>query len=144
MTAIQAISESLIMDDRQLSKHESMLLEADIFTRICEELKEIIKRENKDYFLIFKIDNEKGRYMIEADFIRCIIKDILSTEEYTLSGIACYTDIPEDTIYDVVTGSNASPSLSLSQKIINLHRAVRPQLYNSIVNKIRSNNILEQ
>lgn len=143
MTAIQAISESLIMDDRQLSKHESMLLEADIFTRICEELKEIIKRENRDYFLLLKIDNEKGRCMIEADFIRCIIKDILSSEEYTLSGIACYTDTPEDIIYDVAIGSNTTPSLYLSQKIINLHRAVRPKLYSSIVDKIRSDNVTE-
>jgi len=138
MPAIQILSQFLLRDDIKFSKHESTLLEVELFTRICEELKEIINVENRDYFRLLKINNEKGKFMIETNFIRCIIKDIISTEEYNLSGIACYTGAPEDTIYDVAIGGNNSPSFSLSQKIIDLHRTVRPQLYRSIINKIRN------
>ncbi len=74
--------------------------------------------------------------MIEANFIRCIINDILSTEEYNLPGIAYYTDTPEDVIYEVAAGCNVRPTLLLARKIIELHRLVRPHLYREIMNKI--------
>jgi hypothetical protein len=76
--------------------------------------------------------------MFEANFIRCIINDILSTEEYTLSGIAYYTETPEEIVYDIAIGHNTSPSANLLRKIIELHRSVRRDLYRSIVEKIIS------
>ncbi len=125
--------------EMNLSKQEQLVLEAGLFLRICDELKEIMRSNNKDYFKILKISNKKEKEMIETNFIRCIINDIISTEEYTLPGVAYYTNTPEDVIVDVVSGQNTSPTLSLSQKIINLHQAVRPQLYSRIFDKIRNN-----
>jgi len=52
------------------------------------------------YSIGAKINIEKEKSMIESNFIRCIINDILSTEEYTLPGIAYYTDTPEEIIIE--------------------------------------------
>jgi hypothetical protein len=140
MATVQALVHSLDIAGLKLSKEESALLEVELFARICEEFKEIIKSENKDYFRLLKLDSEKEKIMIETNFIRCMINDILKTEEYTLPGIAYYTDTPEEIIFEVATGQNTSPTFSLSQKIINLHRSVRPMLYHGIVNKIKIKN----
>jgi len=139
MPAQQTLSNAVfLVDDIKLAKQEYMILEAELFIRLYEELKEIIKNENKDYFRLLKINYEKEKSMIETNFIRCIINDILSTEEYTLSGIAYYTDTPEEIIIDVASGRNTSPTFSLSQKVMALHRSVRSELYNNIFGKIRS------
>jgi hypothetical protein len=76
--------------------------------------------------------------MFEANFVKCIINDILSSEEYTLSGIAYYTETPEEIVYDIAIGHNISPSANLLRKIIELHRSVRSDLYRSIIEKIIS------
>jgi len=135
---VKPLSQLLEVDFKILTKEESMILEAELFAHIYEELKEIIKNENKDYFRLLKINIEKEKSMIESNFIRCIINDILSTEEYTLPGIAYYTDTPEEIIIEVASGRNTNPTFSLSQKVIDLHRSVRPQLYSSILSKIKS------
>jgi len=119
-----------------LSKEEILLLEAVLFLRICEELKEIYKIQHKDYFRIMKFNAEMENAMIETNYVRCIINDILSTEEYSLPGIAYYTHKPEDVIFEVATGKNTDPSSSLLRKIIELHRSVRPNLYREIMKKI--------
>jgi hypothetical protein len=137
MSAVQRLSDLLMEGQIKLSKEEQLILDAELFARICEELKEIIKSKNKDYYRLLKINKEKEQSMIDESFIRCIIHDILSTEEYTLPGIAYYTDTPEEIILDVASGCNKSPALLFSQKIINLHRSVRPELYIGILNKIR-------
>jgi hypothetical protein len=68
--------------------------------------------------------------------LRCIINDILMTEEYTLSGIACYTQTPEEIVYDLAIGLNTNPSAIFLRKIIELHRFIRRELYASIIEKI--------
>ena len=140
MSAVCSFCDLLGISKSKLTKIETMILEAELFTRLYEELKEIIKSENKDYFRLLKIDIEKEKSMIETNFIRCIINDILSTEEYTLPGIAYYTDTPEEIIFEVASGRNTSPTFSLSQKVIDLHRSVRPKLYSGILGKIKNEN----
>ena len=74
--------------------------------------------------------------MLEANFVRLIIKDILATEEYNLKGIAYYTDTHEDVVQEVIDGRNTNPSATLLRRSIDLHRLVRRDLYHSIVKKI--------
>lgn len=136
MSIIQPLFNLPGIDLHKLSKAERIILEAELFERICEELKEIIRQQKKDYFHLMKFNIEKENTMIEISFIRVIINDILLTEEYNLSGIAYYTNTPEDIIIDITTGRNTNPSLFLSIKIIALHRSVRPNLYKEIVKKI--------
>lgn len=83
-----------------------------------------------------RFNNLMENTVMETDYIRCIINDILSTEEYSLAGIAYYTNKPEDVIFEIATGKNTDPSSSLLRKIIELHRSVRPNLYQEMVKKI--------
>jgi hypothetical protein len=136
MTATELLCQLVGINPRQLSREQNILLEAELFTRVCDELREIYRVNNKDFFRTMKFTTEKEDAMLEANLIQCVINDILISEEYSLEGIACYTQIPEDVIYDIAAGCNITPSLPLSRKIIELHRTVRPNLYREILQKI--------
>lgn len=123
------------MDRTILTKEENMLLEIELFTLILEELKELFIHQHKDYFRLLKFTREMEHAMIENHFIRYIINDILSTEEYSLTGIAYYTQIPEEIIFEIAAGLHDSPSFSLSRRIIELHRMVRNEWYETILKK---------
>ena len=60
----------------------------------------------------------------------------LSSNAFQCSNFAYYTQTTEEVIYDIVMGNNQSPSLSLSQKIIEIHRTIKPDLYRNILKKI--------
>ena len=120
----------------KLTKEENLILEIELFTRICEELKEGFKTKYKDYFRIIKCNAEMENAIMEANFVRCVINDILSTEEYTLDGIACYTQTPEEVVHELATGWNTSPSAVLLRRIVELHRSVRRELYDAMMKKI--------
>lgn len=135
MSMVQPLFQLLDINLDQFIKNELIFLEAELYTRICREIMEIIKEQNKDYFQIMKFNKEQ--IMLETKFIRCIINDILSSEEYNLSGIALYADTPEDVIFDLASGYNANPTFLVSRKIIELHRMVRPNLYLEIADKIK-------
>jgi hypothetical protein len=74
--------------------------------------------------------------MVEENFIVDVIKDLLISQEYSLEGIAHYTQTPEEVICDIAAGWNQSPSLQLSRKLISLHRLARPHLYREIMKKV--------
>ena len=133
---MESFCQLIGLNSDELSKQEIFILEGIIFICIYQELKELFKLQYKTYFRLMKLNNEMENAMLETNFIRCLINDILSTEEYSLLGIANYTHLPEDALYDVIVGMNTNPSLIFSIKIIELHRTVRPQLYQDILNKI--------
>ena len=124
------------VDTSNLTKKEIQLLEAELFAHVCEELKEGFRKQYRDYFRLMKFTKEKENKMLEANFLRLIIRDILSTEEYDLTGVAYYTESHEDVIQEVIDGRNTNPSAKLFRRSIDLHRAVRRNLYHSIVKKI--------
>ena len=76
---------------RKLSKEEYLLLEADIFIRICEGLREFFGEQHKGYFHLMKFNLEKENTMLENNLVRLITNDVLSTKEYNLNGIAHYS-----------------------------------------------------
>ena len=65
-----------------------------------------------------------------------VINDILATGAYTLQGIAYYTQTPEEIVYEVAIGCNLRPSAIFLQRLIDLHREVKQELYLSIRKKI--------
>jgi len=136
MPATEPLCHLVGISPTKLTKEENIILEVELFTRICEELKEGFKAKYKDYFRIMKCSAEMENAMMEASFVRCVINDILSTEEYTLDGIACYTQTPEEVVYELAMGWNTSPSAVLLRKIVELHRSVRRDLYDAMMKKI--------
>ena len=116
---------------------EIVALELELFTRLCEELKKNFKSTHyENYFNLMKINIETENAVMEINYVRCIINDILATEEYSLAGIAYYTDKSQDVIIDLASGQNSDPSSSLLRKIMELHRLVRPNLYQDMIKKI--------
>lgn len=136
MAATELLCHLLGINPSDLTPQENLILEVELFSRICEELKELFKSKNKEYLILLNVSIAKENAMLEAKFLRFVVSDILMTEEYSVTGIAHETKIPEDVINDILSGKNKSPSLQVSRKIIDLHRMVRPDLYKEVVKKI--------
>ncbi len=140
----ELLCQTMGINPYKLSDEENLILEVELYTRICEKLKEYFKDQYKIYFRLMKCTAEIEDAMMEAKFARCVINDILSTEEYTLSGIACYTHTPEEVVYDVAIGVNTSPTAIFVRKIIELHRSIRRELYQEIIKKIKKEYVEEE
>lgn len=136
MAARELLCHWFGIDLSKLSKYEIYLVEGDLLFRICGELKKMFITENKEYFDIMRFSKKIENDMLQSNFVGLIINDILSTEEYTIEGIACYSDTPEDVVQEVTAGRNNRPSATMLCRIIELHRSVRPDLYQSIIKKI--------
>lgn len=138
MAAVEPLCNVIDINSKLLSREENLIVEAELFIRVCDELRDLFKVFNKEYLRLLKLDYERENMMIEADFLRHVVQDILMSKEYSVEGIAYYTQIPEEVITDLMLGKNAEPSLPLSRKIIDLHRSVRPNLYREIMKKVAS------
>jgi hypothetical protein len=136
MSAIEPLCYLAGIQPAGLSKEEKFIIELELFLLICEALKQEYKTKYQNYFRLLKCDHEMENRMMEMQFVRCVINDILSTEEYTLSGIASYTQTPEDIVFELATGLNTNPSAIFLRKLIELHRFIRRELYAVIIEKI--------
>ena len=136
MPATEPLCYLMGISPTTLTKEENLIIEVVLFIHICEALKEEYKIKHKDYFRILKCNAEMEYATMETKFLSSVINDILSTEEYTLPGIACYTQTPEDVVYEIAAGINTSPSAIFLRKIIELHRSIRQELYREIIKKI--------
>jgi len=76
--------------------------------------------------------------MLETNLVRLMITDIIETGDYTPQGIALYSDTHEDVVNEIIAGINTKPLATFLWKIIELHRGVRRELYNTIGKKIAS------
>lgn len=136
MSAITPLRYLIGIYSDKLSKEENIYLEAELFVCVYELIKDFFKTEYRNYFDLMKYSTEMESAMLEANFIRLMIKDILATDEYTLSGIAYYTETPEEIICEILTSANPRPSATFLRKIIELHRQVKRDLYQEIKRKI--------
>jgi hypothetical protein len=141
MAAVQPWCKLLGINPEKLRKHEYLILEAELFTLVCKEVKEYLRSQYKNYFFMMRFTKEMEDNMLETTFLSSIIKDILSTEEYNLTGIACYTNTHADILEEILIGRNTDPSALILQRTIELHRSVRRELYRNIVKKIYSEHI---
>jgi len=60
-------------------------------------------------------------YSMDNKIIQLLIHDIVETGEYTLEGIAYYTHIPLDVIYDAACGINLELSITPWAKVVDLY-----------------------
>jgi hypothetical protein len=136
MAAMEPLCHLIGVSPKKFSKEEFKLLEAEIFIRICDELKEVFRQQYKDFFYLMKFTIIQEDTMLEKNFTQFILNDILSTKEYTIQGIAYYADIPEDVIQELASGLNTRPLATYLRRVIELHRLVRRELYQAIGKKI--------
>jgi hypothetical protein len=140
MPATEFLYQLIGIEPRKFSKEENVLIEAEIFTRICGDMEVIFEEKNKNYFRVIKfyIDKEsdmRNHDLQLVDLVCTVVNDILSTKEYTIEGIAQYADLPPDVIYEASLGANKAPSLKLFRRVIELHKMVRPKLYEYLMDK---------
>lgn len=136
MPSIQPISFILEIKLNNISKNEFIVFEAELFAQLCNKLQDYLTEDNKKFLYLIGVKKEMANMILESNFVQLLIKDILSTEEYTLKGIAYYLNTHEDVIYDIVIGKNSNPSSLILLRCIDLHKSVRPNLYKEISKKI--------
>jgi len=119
-----------------LSRRETIILEGLICDLVCQELKAFFRVQFVHWFRLLKLSQEEEKIMLDTSFIKLIIEDTVATDTYDLDGIARYTHHDREVIEDVVLGRNTSPSAELLQRLMDLHRSARPDLYAEIQRKI--------
>lgn len=125
------------VDPKLLSKEENLLLEAALVSSLCDELAQIY--QIKIPANLSKNFQENKNMMTYGNIINLILQDLIKSNDYTISGVASYSNVPEEVIYDIAIGSNNNPSLEVSRKIIELHKTARHDLYQKVMQKITSN-----
>ena len=141
MTTLQSWCYLLGITIKNLTKDELLLVEAEVFIRVTQEIKTIFREKHKSFFALMHYTMEMEEMMIESNFLRLIIQDIIASEEYDMKGIAYYTHIPEEVVNEIMIGLNTNPSAAILQRLINLHCSVRKDLYQSIYKKIALNKL---
>ena len=71
--------------------------------------------------------------MMEENFARSFIQTMLSSGDYTLEGIARYTDTSEDVLFEIMLGRNLYPSAVFLRKVIELDRTTRRDFYRAML-----------
>jgi hypothetical protein len=125
----------------RLSKEENLLLEAILTCTFCDELTQFYQKMMPTYFI--KKHQEKDDKMVHSNVINLILQDLLRSNDYTITGVATYSNVPEEVIYDIAIGNNNNPSLEVSRKIIELHRNARVDLYQKVMQKITAGYMAE-
>lgn len=98
------------------------------------------------HFLLFdlfhdKIQSEETHssvecYTVDNKIIQFLIQNIIDTGEYTLEGIAHYTRVPFDVIFDAACGNNAQLSITPWVRITILYMQVKPDVAQLLFNKL--------
>src|SRR5471030_676312 len=101
MSALQPLCNWFGINPAKLTKEKFILLEVELFARICAELKEVLRKHYREYFRILKFTLVEENKMLDLNFISLLVKDILSSGEYNSLGIANYTDTHEEIIESV-------------------------------------------
>lgn len=70
------------------------------------------------------------------NIVALMLLDLIKSEDYTISGVASYANLPEDVVYDIATGAITNPTLEVSRKIIQLHVGARAEIYQRVMQKI--------
>lgn len=131
MPAVQELSQFYQLDAKGLSKYEIKILEAELFVSLLKQL-------NAFHTPTINLNNlAKGVVdMSDEVLVRNLLNDLIQTGEYSLPGLARYTDTPEDVVYEIASGLNNRPSLFFARRVIELHREARKEIYLNVLNKI--------
>ena len=75
-------------------------------------------------------------YAMDSKIIQILIQGIVETGEYTLEGIAYYTRIPFDVIYEAACGINKQFSITTWIRVVDLYIQVKPDVVQVIIDKL--------
>lgn len=75
-------------------------------------------------------------YTMDSKIIQLLIQGIVETGEYTLEGIAFYTRIPFDVIYDAACGISNQFSITPWARVVDLYIQVKPDVTQVLITKL--------
>lgn len=75
-------------------------------------------------------------YAMDSKIIQLFIQGIVETGEYTLEGIALYTRIPFDVIYDAACGISNQFSITPWARVADLYIQVKPDVAKALIEKL--------
>jgi hypothetical protein len=110
------------IDRKWLSQDEQSLLDALLLDLACEELNNFYQENNK--------------MEMTRSVVNLMLLDLINSNDYTISGVAAYANLPEEVVYDIAMGSITNPTINVSRKIIKLHMGARGELYQRVMQKI--------
>jgi hypothetical protein len=134
MSAVQELRHFYRLDSKGFSRDELLIVEIVLFSYLCNELNTITQHTNHELRYCGTITKEMQ--MTDENIVKCLINDLIQSGEYSLPGIANYTDTPEDVVYEIASGLNTRPSLFLARKVIDLHKEARKDIYIKILHKV--------
>src|SRR5688572_25711885 len=108
MSAIEPFRNLLGINLSKLTESENRLLEIDLFYRVYQALAEYFIYQSKTSFSPNPSNNEEIQ-MLDNKNANMLIRDILDTQEYTLAGIAYYTNVPFEVLEEISLGLNTNP-----------------------------------
>lgn len=122
------------VDPKKLSREENLLLEVVLICEVCDELMQVYQVTVPEN--LRKNFKEKEVMIVHGNVINLIVQDLIKSNDYTITGVAAYSNVPEEVIYDIAIGNNNNPSLEVARKIIELHKTARAELYQRVMQKI--------
>lgn len=75
-------------------------------------------------------------YTVDSKIIQLLIQGIVETGEYTLEGIAYYTHIPFDVIFDAACGISSQFSITSWARVVNLYIQVKPDVTQLLIDTL--------
>jgi hypothetical protein len=129
-TSFPVISQGIIL--RFSPKNERKLLKAFLLGHLhqlfCELFQDKVQYD-QNY-------SSMECYVMDSKIIQLIIQGIIETGEYTLEGIAYYTHIPFDVIYDAASGISCQFSITPWARVVDLYLQVRPDVAQVLAHKL--------
>jgi len=113
-------------------KNERKILKAFFLARIHQLLCEQFKNKIQSDLIHFP----KECYAMDSKIIQLLIQNLVESGEYTLEGIALYTHIPLDVIYDAACGVKNQFSITPWVRLVDLYMQVNPDIEQALMNKL--------
>lgn len=113
------------------AKNERKILRAFLLGRLHQLFCELFRNKIQT-----NQNSSIGCYTMDSKIIQLLIQGIVETGEYTLEGIAYYTHIPFDVIYDAACGISSQFSITPWAKIVDLYIQLKPDVTQVLIDKL--------
>jgi len=91
----------------------------------------------------FKLSNQQESkteiregYAVDSKILQLVIQEMVTTGEYTLEGIAYYTQIPLDVVLDAACGINKQLAITPWLRIVKLYIQMKPEILSTLTNRL--------
>jgi len=113
-------------------KNERKILKAFLLGRLQNVFCELFRTHIQDIHNNCLMEH----YLMDSKIIQLLIQGIIETGEYTLEGIAFYTHIPIDVIYDAACGISNQLSITSWAKLVDLYMQVKLDIRDILIDKL--------